>query len=151
MIPPTKRSGRISPMRLGGSKEAPIEVDVRYIGPARRREIREACSQDDPVTFTPEADPRKFAEAIAVEHVVGWRNLTPEFVGAEIGYEDYDALPVDESGHVPFSVDTMLKLWWDSERFSTAVQVHASRILKAEIEAKKKGEPSSGESSAVSA
>lgn len=95
----------------------------------------------------PVLDNQAFESALAGEMVVGWSNMTPEFIGAKLVYEDYEDLPTDTKGNVPFTEETMLKLWWDSERFSGAVRAQASRIMEAEIAARKKDGGSSGGSS----
>lgn len=152
MVKRATKKERIVPMQLApGGEDAP-RVLVRYVGPRRKREIRDLHTKEDPTSGLPfpVTDTDAVSSAMAREMVVGWENLTPEFIGAKLVFEDYDELPVDDQGNVPFSEDTLQDLWWNSERFATAVRAHASRIMEAEIAAKKHGGDSSDESSTAS-
>ncbi len=146
MIKRATRKDRIVPMVIGEDGEA---VHVRYIGQRAKRELREAHTTDDLITGQQVLDQRAYSSALAERYVAGWERITPE-TAARLGYEDWDELATDDDGFVPFSRETMLSFWWDSDRFAGAVQAHASRILEAEAAAKKLADRSSEESSPAS-
>jgi hypothetical protein len=125
-------------------------IHVCYVSPRVKRELRDLHTKDDLTTGRQLLDVRANATSLAERWVAGWERLTPEFIGAKLGFEDWEDLEVDEEGFVPFSRETMLALWWDSDRFSAAVQAHADRILEAEVAAKKLADRSSEESSPAS-
>lgn len=147
-----KKPPRVSRMFFGEKGDDTPWVDVCYVNPKRRRELKSAHSKTDPMAAMPipVLDSDAYEAALAAEMVSDWGNFTPKFVGGKLVYDEYEDLPTDTGGFVPFSADTLQTLWWDSERFAGAVRIHASRIMEVAVEEKKPDGDSSAELSLAS-
>lgn len=123
---------------IGEIELAGATFSVRWIPQRRRDEIIEQAKTRLPGSLATETDPRKYADLIAAESITRWTGLTP--LGAlELGYEDFEALPVDANGEVPFNVETAKKLYRECLYADFAARIdEVSRNLAREVAREKK-------------
>lgn len=123
---------------IGELELAGATFRVRWVPQRRRDEIIEQAKVRAPGSLATETDPRKYADLIAAEEIIGWSGLTP--LGAlELGYEDFESLEVDAAGEVPFNVPTAQKLYRECLYADFASRIdEVSRNLAREVAREKK-------------
>lgn len=81
-----------------------VPLRVRFVAQRRLNEIGRL------LTRTGEPDFDKQAELLAKERIAGWEKLTPlDALGW--GFEDYETLPTDADGYVPFTEANAVTLY----------------------------------------
>ncbi len=82
-----------------------VKFTVRHVSQRRRNEIAKQAQ-----TRGGETDWDKHANLMARDTIAGWTDLTP-FDALGWGFDDYEKLPVDADGRVPFTEDTASLLY----------------------------------------
>lgn len=125
---------------------ADAEFDVRFVGQKRRDEISDANTQKRAGNLIGDLNIGKYQEELADEQIAGWRNVT-RATAMRLGYEDFDALPEDEQGQVPYAQLTARKLYRYAlrDRFANVIDEASRSIL--EGLARKNARPSASSAS----
>lgn len=103
------KSDVVQPLLMGGVFQG-WEIDVRYISPARDKELRESA------TSAGQFSADKYLAAFWGEAVVGWRGFTPVMLGALVELDDDSESPeTDSEGRIPYTSDLALFLIRNSQ------------------------------------
>lgn len=110
------------------------KFNLRFVSQRRRNELSNKATPRGG-----EFNHDTFSDLYAREAITGWSNLTPvDCLG--FGYEDFEALPVDEHGCVPFSPDTASLLYREClmASFRNPVDAAVNAIAAEVAQAKKR-------------
>lgn len=109
-------------------------IIVRHVPQRRRNEISR-----DSLTRTGETDWEKQSALMAKEVIGGWEDLTP-LDALSWGYDDYESLPTDDNGKVPYTEATAVKLYADCliSQFRNPIDDCSLTIAREVAQAKKR-------------
>lgn len=117
---------------------ADAEFDVRFLSQKTRDEIADRNTRKVAGQVIGELHLPKFQADMADALIAGWRKVTPE-TAMRLGYEDFDELPVNDAGEIPYTAPTARKLYRFAlrDRFAAELDTTSRGILEGLARAKK--------------